>query len=317
MVVPTDRGEEGRGELGLGGDDLDPLLAGRVPPDALLVQRVGRNGRCVADRRVDELYLGFFSCGEASGMPPPAGVLLVLLLPLLPGSRAESDKIVYSQDRLTGDTVIPPPKPRMPTLVYYPHSAQHLLWRVYEDEIGFNNDNNEADYFQDIPDSFQYKINCDSKPADNPWIPDIMISKTISPTTCKTLLKNRAIQIKISSSNTYIFNVNLIPIPQIQSWQGYSLASYPGQQISRLSDCCDATVCTDRCLEKPQAQKCYMEIYILETLRRVIAWGPMMETYAIGLRQVFRIPCDYCPLVNCVRQCSYGEYATNYSDFQV
>ena len=32
-----------RAQLGAGGDDLDPLLARRVPPDAVPVQRVGRD----------------------------------------------------------------------------------------------------------------------------------------------------------------------------------------------------------------------------------------------------------------------------------
>lgn len=213
----------------------------------------------------------------------------------------------------------PQPKPRIPTLVYYPYNEQYKLRRVYEEEIGFNDDNKNDYYFSaDMPDSFQYSINCNSKGSiNNPWIPDTVIEQTISTTTCKTLLSTGSIRIRIQDTNPYVFNVNLVPVPQIQSWNGYTLASIPGTPSARISDCCDATVCKDRCLEKPQAQRCHLEFNILETLRRVVAWGPLTESYAIGLKPVFRIPCDYCQLKDCVRECSNGEFATGYSDYQV
>ena len=216
-----------------------------------------------------------------------------------------------------GTRVIPDPKPRIPTLVYYPYSSQNLLWRVYEEEIGFNNDRNDQYYLANLPDNFYFDINCNSQPPANPWIPDEMIAQTISSTTCKTLLSTRVINIRLNQQMSMIFSVNLIPVPQMLEWGGYKRAFIPGPIVSRLSDCCDATVCTDRCLEKPQAQKCYIEVMIPEMQSRAKAWGPMTETFTFELRTVFRIPCDYCQLVDCVRQCSNGEYATGYSDYQV
>ena len=214
--------------------------------------------------------------------------------------------------------VNPPPKPRIPMLVYYPFSSQSQLWQVYTEEIGFNNDRSESSSFQDnLPDNFYYRINCNSQRIDSPWIPDGSIAQTISPTTCKTLLSAKVINVKTYKQNPITFTINLLPVPQILEWGGYRLASDTGPLVSHISDCCDATVCTDRCLESPQAQKCYLEVVIPETQSRAKAWGPMMETYAITLKPVFRIPCDYCPLVACVKQCSNGEYATGYSDFQV
>lgn len=213
--------------------------------------------------------------------------------------------------------VVPSPKPRIPTLVYYPYSSQSQLWQVYEEEIGFNNDRNENYYLADLPDNFYFRISCNSQTPSNPWIPDAMIAQTISSTTCKTLLSTKVIKVRLNQQMPTIFSVNLIPVPQIMDWGGYKRAFIPGQPVSRISDCCDATVCTDRCLEQPQAQRCYIEVLIPETLRRAVAWGPMTETYSFDLRTVFRIPCDYCPLVDCVRQCSNGEFATGYSDYQV
>lgn len=244
--------------------------------------------------------------------------LTVMMMMMMQVSGDRGEQIGPPVSKQAIDDAVPSPKPRIPTLVYYPYSSQTQLWHVYADEIGFNNDRNEISLFQDVPDNFYYKVNCMSAPISKPWIPDAMIAQTISPTTCKTLLSTKVIKLKTYQQNPYTISVNLVPLPQIMEWNGYKKAFMdPGQPTSRLSDCCDATVCTDRCLENPQAQKCYIEIMIPEILRRIVDWGPRTESYSFDMKTVFRISCDYCPLVSCVSQCSNGEYATGYSDYQV
>jgi hypothetical protein len=224
------------------------------------------------------------------------------------------------------------PKPRIPTLVYYGPRQAAAMTELKEDEAGFN-DGGTSDRMaeKDVPDSFQYRINCGENIflTTKLWIPDARIPATISRTTCKKLLEVDFIKLKTYPAEQTARNIRLIPVPASQTWNGVQLQqSWTGVDRNRISSCCDREQCTSICLEFAAAKQCHLEIYTVGQ-GQVYAVGAEAEVvrYFTGVSQTtiggaflhsrFRVPCDYCPLTNCITNCTNGQYATGYSDIVV
>ena len=94
---------------------------------------------------------------------------------------------VHSQ---TVQKVVQIAKPEIPTLVYY-QTGKESAETNYGDqgEIRFNDWSNDVK-MQNIPESFQYRIECNTphEETDKLWIEDSQIAEQISPTTCKQLI---------------------------------------------------------------------------------------------------------------------------------
>ena len=225
------------------------------------------------------------------------------------------------------------PKPRIPTLVYYGPRQAAAMTEIKEDEAGFNYGmTSDRMAEKDVPDSFQYRINCgeDVISTDKLWIPDARIPDTISRTTCKTLLEVDFIKLKTYPAEQTARNIRLIPVPALQTWNSVQLQqSRTGIDRNRISSCCDREQCTSICLEFPAAQQCHLEIYTVgqgqvyaegigADVARIFSGGVSQTTIGGAfLHSRFRVPCDYCPLTNCITNCTNGQYATGYSDIVV
>ena len=224
-------------------------------------------------------------------------------------------------------------KPEIPTLVYYPLDK---LWQSAfgnQGEIAFNDGSTDA-RLGDIPDNFQSRISCgsDALPPINPWITDERIAQQISPTTCRQLLSQTSIRLKTSSSQQNYLQRDFFPIPASQTWRGNAVnvpnPSKQGTQAKSLSPCCRQSECPNICLQNPEPQRCYLEIFTISTgvipedsfraeVVRAVTGQQLTTIGGAFFRFRFRVPCDHCPLSNCITNCSNGEYATGFADTSV
>lgn len=224
-------------------------------------------------------------------------------------------------------------KPEIPALVYY---AADKLWEGEygkQGEIAFS-DGNTNTALGDVPDNFQSRIACgsDLREIDKPWITDDRIAQQVSPTTCRQLLTQSSIRLKTSSGQQDYIQRDFFPIPATQKWRGKTVEvtapGLQGTQIKSLSPCCRQSDCPTVCLQNPEPSKCYLEVYTISTgvvyeesiraeLARLITGQSLFTTGGAFLIPRFRVPCDYCPLSNCITNCSNGEYSTGYSDTSV
>lgn len=225
-------------------------------------------------------------------------------------------------------------KPEIPTLVYY-QTGKESTEAYYGDqgEIRFNDWSNDV-MMQNIPESFQYRIECD-RPHPEPdrlWITPEQIAQQISPATCRELVLKNKITLKPFYTSTASGNtreIDFIPIPASQTWRGSQLnQAKTGIPARKLSSCCRQSECPDVCLQTPEPKKCFLEVYTIRTgqiyddsvgaqIVEGITGSAQYTTGGAVLHMRFKIPCDYCPLANCVTNCSNGEYATRTSTYQV
>lgn len=233
----------------------------------------------------------------------------------------------------TAQRTIQIPKPEIPTLVYYPLDK---LWQSAfgnQGEIPFN-DGSTNTQLGDIPDNFQSRIACGSEvtPLLNPWITDEQIAQQVSPTSCRQLLAQTSIRLKTSSGQQGYLQRDFFPIPASQTWRGNTVTvpkpERQGTLGKRLSPCCRQSECPTVCLQNPEPQKCYLEVYTISTgvVYEDSLWADTVRQFTgqdlnyeggAFFRLRFRVPCDYCPLSNCISNCSNGEYATGFSDTSV
>lgn len=233
----------------------------------------------------------------------------------------------------TAQRTVQIPKPEIPALVYY---SSDKLWReMYgkQGEIGFNDGSTDSQ-LGDIPDNFQSRIACDPdlRVIDKPWITDARIAQQVSPTSCRQLLTQTSIKLKTSSSQRDYLQRDFFPIPASQVWRGNTVdvtdPSRQGTQSRRLSPCCKQSDCPNICLQYPEPKKCYLEVYTISTgvvyeesvradFARFFTGQSLTTIGGAFLIPRFRVPCDYCPLSNCITNCSNGEYSTGFSDTSV
>jgi hypothetical protein len=246
---------------------------------------------------------------------------------------------VHSQ---TVQKVVQIAKPEIPTLVYY-QTGKESAETNYGDqgEIRFNDWSNDVK-MQNIPESFQYRIECNTphEETDKLWIEDSQIAEQISPTTCKQLISKNKITIKTSYTKNERRDsreIDFIPIPASQTWRGTELKQdKTGTPSRRLSSCCRQVECPNICLLTPEPQKCHLEVYTIRTgeinddsiqarIARATVVGVILDQAGVKLTKMggafmhmrFKIPCDYCLLTSCATNCSNGEYATRTSAYQV
>lgn len=225
------------------------------------------------------------------------------------------------------------PKPEIPVLVYYP--ADRMWQSAYgqQGEIGFSDgSNNNA--LADIPDNFQSRIACDKDllTIHKPWISDEQIAQQVSPTTCRQLLSQTSIRLKTSSKQKDYQQRNFFPVPATQNWRGKTVdvttSSRLGTHGHSLSPCCRQAECPSVCLQHAEPKKCHLEVFTISTLVvyeesfradfiRFFTGQSITTEGGAFLIPRFRIPCDYCPLANCITNCSNGEYATGYAEISV
>jgi hypothetical protein len=225
-------------------------------------------------------------------------------------------------------------KPEIPTLVYYKTGLESTE-DYYGDqgEIRFNDWSGDV-IMQNIPESFQYRIECDTPHSvtDNLWITPAQIAEQISPATCRQLISKNKITLKTSYTSVAGGNtreIDFIPIPASQTWRGSQLnQGKTGIPARKLSSCCRQSECPTVCLQTPEPRKCFLEVYTIRTglvydnslgaqFVEGVTGSAQYTTGGSFLHMRFKIPCDYCPLKNCVTNCSNGEFATRTSAYQV
>ena len=222
-------------------------------------------------------------------------------------------------------------QPKIPILTYLGPDQQYRFTSMPVGEIGFQFDGWEQPRTapdDQIPDSFQHRVSCDSQEPPQAWIQDYFMNKAVAYTNCKNLVAQSTISLKTNILDSKPRSIPFRPIPVSQDWEGYKVTSTPGEGMYQLSTCCDRDQCPTICLANPKAQRCYLEVFttgpeydIDYSAGSLIAQGftgKFNRKVSGGkLYPRFRIPCEYCPLTNCITNCTNGQYATKYSDYQV
>lgn len=186
------------------------------------------------------------------------------------------------------------------------------------------------------PQVFQYRITRTRESRRYPpWASDREIdSKMEQGVTCADYLKQTKVRLRGEFGD--ITEIPLEPVPLEQIWppDGTKLRTdSPGIQRNRVSSCCDSRTCLNRCLVFPGGETWYLEINAPSWGVYIVTDGYRQEDVAFGLSTlipqttiiskdpgvwpVMRIPCLYCPITNCITNCSNGEYATDYTDVSV
>ena len=202
-----------------------------------------------------------------------------------------------------------------------------------EGEIGFKIDDGGENFPRvpedRIPESFQHRVSCNSPSEANPWIQDDYIGEAVAYTNCRNLVIQSTITLKTYFADSKPRSIPFRPVPVSQDWKGYTVTSSPGQSARQLSSCCDADKCPNVCLVNSKAQRCHLEIFTVgaayvadinsASSQFANAFTKKFQMKEEGGRLVrrFRIPCEYCPLTSCNTTCTNGQYATQYSDYQV
>ena len=186
---------------------------------------------------------------------------------------------------------------------------------------------------QDVPGALQYVIRCNKEGGGyrTPWSKQATVDSIVSYTTCSKLLETQQLTVKPSKDSTDTVYVPLIPVQRSQIVQGVKLETYlPGQLRSGVSSCCNPSSCPDECLKYEEAQKCVLMILEPTVIHDPVStdsewtkffsgdWGAWGKgNYYPSFNVFMEIPCDYCPAVNCVRNCTNGEYVTGYANYIV
>ena len=196
----------------------------------------------------------------------------------------------------------------------------------------------------DVPGVFQYRIAlAASKPGwpwyaeddkerkRTPWFLDSDIFPVVQSLqaryTCRALVATGYVPVR-RTFNGPIENIRLEPVPSQQVWNRETLTTdTPGILLNRLSSCCDASACMDRCLQYDTAQAGYLEVLapqwgVFEPDKKITpAFGGSYTTTGErsdpGVWPVYRVPCDYCPLKSCITNCTNGNFVTGLADFSL
>jgi hypothetical protein len=180
------------------------------------------------------------------------------------------------------------------------------------------------------PDVFQYRITQTREAALQypPWIEDRLTDAIMARgVTCADLLRNRKILFR--DKEGVVRETPLEPVPLEQIWGPDRVritTDRPGIQRNRVSACCNAETCLDRCLVFPRGEPWFLEINAPQlsasmSVTLQLSWLglPDKEEMRVqyGIWPVMRIPCHYCPFASCISNCSNGEYATEFTDLSV
>lgn len=184
------------------------------------------------------------------------------------------------------------------------------------------------------PEVFQYRITQTREAGPYPpWVSDVHTDAIMARgATCAEILENT--KIKFRDRLGIERDIPLEPVPLEQTWtpDGTKLRTdRPGVQRNRVTSCCDASRCTDRCLLFSQGELWVLEInapswgvdeiVVVRGAGRVNQGGGSNDVVNIkrdpGVWPVMRIPCLYCPITSCITNCSNGEYATGFTDVSV
>jgi hypothetical protein len=200
-------------------------------------------------------------------------------------------------------------------------SANPIDPTMYEVDIGR----------KDKPVVFQYRI-VPRREASRypPWVKDEVVDAIVQQgATCSDFLQNRIVRFRDINGQEMVFPLEPVPLEQIWPLDGTKIKTdNPGIQRNRVSSCCDAQACRDRCLLFPNGENWILEINALrwgvdqvDEVYRVEGEAYTFETVETkkdpGVWPVMRIACRYCPLTSCVTNCSNGEYATGFADLSV
>lgn len=180
---------------------------------------------------------------------------------------------------------------------------------------------------RDVP-VVQYKVSCDPYLAETPWVSDENVRKKITVNgNCASYLKQDTAAVSFTMVNIYAKNVNVGPVPKIQTFNGFEIRdARPAISRSLLADCCDQAQCTDICLQETSAQQtCFVYFFTLTkyryeenpfTVALNALGGTMVEAReGYNLELMFRIPCYKCMLKSCVEKCKNGQFASSYTEF--
>lgn len=186
------------------------------------------------------------------------------------------------------------------------------------------------------PEVFQYKIVPTRGPTRYPpWVNDAVTDGVVAggATCAEILAKNQRILFRDGMGVVREIPLEPVPLEQVFVPANTKLTTdTPGIQRNRLSSCCDAEACLDRCLAFPSAQAWFLEIGapsygvdVIEVVRgagRVNQGGTGTNDVVHikrdpGVWPVMRVACRYCPLTSCITTCSNGEYATGFADLSV
>jgi hypothetical protein len=186
------------------------------------------------------------------------------------------------------------------------------------------------------PEVFQYKIVPTRGPTRYPpWVSDAVTDGVVAggATCAEILAKNRRILFRDGLGVVREIPLEPVPLEQVFVPANTKLTTdTPGIQRNRLSSCCDAEACLDRCLAFPSAQAWFLEIgapsygvddiVVVRGAGRVNQGGTGTNDVVYikqdpGVWPVMRIACRYCPLTSCITNCSNGEYATGFADLSV
>lgn len=213
-------------------------------------------------------------------------------------------------------------RPVIPILYYYSSHKQdkyiESLAHLKDGYIGFTEDTGRDSF--DIPKAFYYRIKCGSTPIAKPWITDDRIQQSIQLTTCYELLKNQqAIRFQADGLAS-VDSRRLFPIPLTQDYNGKNIqAKEQGISINHLSTCCFQKDCPSQCLQSSEPQTCHLEIFTASSDNQAddLAYSPVISSSGPTWQRRFRVPCTYCALASCIRNCSNGEMATDFATFVV
>ena len=186
------------------------------------------------------------------------------------------------------------------------------------------------------PNQFQYRITRTRETrAYPPWVSDAVMDSVMSPgITCAQYLQKDRIRFRGETGE--LQEIPLAPVPLEQTWapDGTKLhTDSPGIQRNRVSSCCDAETCTDRCLLFRGGEPWFLEINAPSWAVYKVTDGYQPEDVAFGfvmltpqeqiikkdpgIWPVMRIPCHFCPIKSCITNCSNGEYSSGYADSTV
>lgn len=213
-------------------------------------------------------------------------------------------------------------RPMIPILYYYSSHKQdryiESLAHIDSNFIGFTEDSGKDSF--DIPKTFQYRIKCGSTAIAKPWITDDRVQQSVSLTTCYELLKNQqTIRFK-ADGLAGIDARRLVPIPLTQDWSDKTIkAREQGISINHLSTCCFQKDCPSQCLQSSEPQTCHLEIFTATADDQAddLSYSPVTSASGPTLQRRFRVPCTYCALASCTRNCSNGEMATDFATIVV
>ncbi len=216
-------------------------------------------------------------------------------------------------------------RPVLPVVVYA-IEADGIL------QDGFVNSNQGAIDKNSLPVNYQYTVRCNEDVFfGTPWVKQDHVTRRISYTTCSELLNSRELSVKVSRKATEVVKVPLIPVPRVQTVDGISHETrVPGKVRGQIGTCCNPSSCPEKCIELKEAMKCELMIVlptrIDESTTDTAEWNRFLtgqwgdfgkgNSY-VRLQAIMSIPCDYCPLVNCIRNCTNGQFATGFSDYNV